>query len=344
MSRIADALLGQAQSCARLDSPFMARLLSGLAADWPDLPLARRLADWPGDIGSSGQSVSLRLAGGLHALVLSGRDPELAALYPPHESSDAALIAGVQEAMARHEAFLDDWMRLPPQTNELRRSAALIPVALWLTRRFGLPLRLSEMGASGGLNLMFDRYGLCLDGQNFGPADPVLTLTPGWTGPLPPQETLSVIDRRGVDLNPLDPADPSDALRLTAYLWADQAERIARTRRAMAVASAQVDRGDAAAWIETRMAGNAQGVAQMIYTTVAWQYFPEETQARVRRAIEAAGAAATEEAPVAWLGMEADGRSPGAGLSLRLWPGDRQIALGRADFHGRWVDWTAAPL
>lgn len=23
------------------------------------------------------------------------------------------------------------------------------------------------------------------------------------------------------------------------------------------------------------------------------------------------------------------------------WPGDRHIPLGRIDFHGRWVDWTA---
>ena len=39
--------------------------------------------------------------------------------------------------------------------------------------------------------------------------------------------------------------------------------------------------------------------------------------------------------------MEADGLSPGAALTLTLWPGGETIPLGRADFHGRWVDWTA---
>jgi hypothetical protein len=37
--------------------------------------------------------------------------------------------------------------------------------------------------------------------------------------------------------------------------------------------------------------------------------------------------------------MEADDDGPGVGLTLRLWPGDRRLSLGRADFHGRWVDW-----
>ena len=56
--------------------------------------------------------------------------------------------------------------------------------------------------------------------------------------------------------------------------------------------------------------------------------------------IEEAGSAATDEAPLAWLGMEADDAPDGAALGLRLWPGDVRLGLGRADFHGRWVDWT----
>lgn len=41
--------------------------------------------------------------------------------------------------------------------------------------------------------------------------------------------------------------------------------------------------------------------------------------------------------------MEADSQVPGAGLTPQLWPGSEVIALGRADFHGRWVHWMAAP-
>jgi hypothetical protein len=35
--------------------------------------------------------------------------------------------------------------------------------------------------------------------------------------------------------------------------------------------------------------------------------------------------------------MENDGTSPGAVMTLRLWPGDVTLDLGRIDFHGRWV-------
>ena len=85
------------------------------------------------------------------------------------------------------------------------------------------------------------------------------------------------------------------------------------------------------------------GQIHLIYHTIAWQYFPAETQATARAAIEAAGARATPDAPLAWFAMEADTESPGAALTLRLWPGDCTFQLGRVDFHGRWVDWRAPP-
>jgi hypothetical protein len=76
-----------------------------------------------------------------------------------------------------------------------------------------------------------------------------------------------------------------------------------------------------------------------VFHTVAHQYFPPATQARIKAAMEQAGAAALATAPLASMGMEADDRGEGAGLSLRLWPGDLRFDLGRAGFHGQWVDW-----
>lgn len=89
-----------------------------------------------------------------------------------------------------------------------------------------------------------------------------------------------------------------------------------------------------------------QGACHLIFHTVAWQYFPPPTRHKATAAIEAAGARATAEAPLAWFGMEADDRDKrGAALRLRLWTGERAAGqsfdMGRADFHGRWVDWWA---
>jgi hypothetical protein len=39
--------------------------------------------------------------------------------------------------------------------------------------------------------------------------------------------------------------------------------------------------------------------------------------------------------------MEADGDMRSAAVSLTLWPGGESAALGRADFHGRWAEWSA---
>ena len=91
-------------------------------------------------------------------------------------------------------------------------------------------------------------------------------------------------------------------------------------------------------------ANPTEGHLHMICHSVAWQYFPQEDQREGTRAIEAAGQRATETAPLAWLAMEADDTpQDGAALTLRLWPGDEQIRLGRIDFHGRWLRWEAPP-
>lgn len=298
-----------------------------------------RLFGWPGDLGPKADSVPLRLCGAFHALRLSRRGG-LEPVYPPHRVDDDTLWGALDGALRGEAEFIDAWLDSPPQTNEVRRSGPLIAVGHWLAARFDLPIVTSEIGASGGLNLRWDRYALEAAGQRFGAPDPALVLRPDWTGPLPPKTQPMVTERRGVDLNPLDPSDPADALRLTAYLWPDQPERLALTQAAIAAAGDRVECADAVDWLETREM-RRPGHLHLIYSTVAWQYLPVLAQARGTALIEAAGAQASKDAPLAWFGMENDGGSNGAALTLRLWPGDVSLKMGRADFHGRWINWTA---
>ena len=336
-----DALENQARSCEMLGSPFTARLLRLLAERLrPGTPLADRLFRWEGDISGNGDSVPLRLAGALNMLVLSGEDADLAAVYPPTESPDDAIWSAVAAALDRHAGAIDRFLDSPPQTNEVGRSAVLIAAGHWLTDRYGLPMRLSELGASAGLNLNWDRYRLRLGGQDHGPADAVLTLGPESLGALPPPAVPRVTERRGVDLNPIDLADPAQRLRLLAYIWPDQPARVARLRAAMSLPQPAVDRGDAAAWLADRLAGRSGIGLHLVYHTIAWQYFPPATQAACTAALEAAGARATKAAPIAHLAMEADNARPGAGIRVTLWPGANTFPLGRVDFHGRWLDWN----
>ena len=339
-----DAFRAQSDTCARMGSPLMGRVLGILADHWDaESKLGQKMAEYQGDVGPAGHSLPLRIGGGLHALVLQDRDPALRAAYPPNSVDDATLQGAILTALKTHEEFLLDWTQSPPQTNEVRRSAALIAMAHVAAAHFDRPIVLSELGASGGLNLMWDHFALDTGTSHIGPKNAVLTLKPDWDGPQPPKSSPQVVDRSGVDLNPLNPRDKTDLLRLTAYLWADQPHRLDLTRAAASVMSAEVEKGDAINWLQDRLNAAPQGHMHMIQHTVAWQYFPAEAQARGTALIEAAGAQATAETPLAWVQMETDGDATGAvgaALTLRLWPGDLTLTLGRADFHGRWIKWT----
>ncbi|MCZ8336276.1 MAG: DUF2332 family protein [Rhodobacteraceae bacterium] len=329
------AFRSQARACARLGSPLMNQLLHGLStALRPGSPLTDRILNWPGDPGPAGDALPLRLAAGLHALVLTGTDPALAKAYAARDPFPAALAA-----IDRHATHLNRWLDQPPQTNEPRRSAPLLAAAHLLTARFGLPLTLSELGASAGLNLLWDRCTLTLPDLTLGQGP--ISLAPDWDGPLPPATPLTITDRAGCDLNPLDPV--TDRLRLLAYLWPDQPDRLARTEAALREAATlrpQIARADAANWLDYRLATPRQGCLHIVFHTIAAQYLSATTRARITESLRMAGAKATPTTPLAHLELEADGTPDGAALTLTTWPGGQTEPLGRACFHGRWVRWS----
>jgi hypothetical protein len=243
--------------------------------------------------------------------------------------------------MGIHAARILDWLERPPQTNEVRRAAAILPVLSGLQARLGLPVRLLELGCSGGLNLWMDAFRADVGGRVLG--DPVsdVVLAPAWSGPGPEGEVPEIVARAGVDLAPVDPMTEEGRLRLLAYLWPDQPDRIARTDAAIRIARdrpATLDRADAGAWLDAVLERPAEGALTVVYHTVAWQYFPPASQARA----ESAMTRAARKGPLARIGMEGDdGR--GASVSLTTWPSGQAHEVARADFHGRWIEWKGLP-
>ena len=310
-------------------------LLNGLStALQPGTPLTDRILNWPGDPGPAGDALPLRLAAGLHALALTGTDPALANAYAARAPLPAAI-----DALHSHAAHLDRWLDHPPQTNEVRRSAPLLAAAHLLTARHGLPLILSELGASAGLNLLWDRCTLTLPGLTLGQGP--ISLSPDWDGPLPPARAITISDRAGCDLHPV-----TDRLRLLAYLWPDQPDRLTRTEAALAEAATlrpPIAQADAADWLDQRLAVPRPGSLHIVFHTVAAQYFPAATRAHIATTLARAGENTTPTTPLAHLTMEADGTPDGAALTLTTWPGGKTEPLGRACFHGRWVRWAPQP-
>lgn len=334
----------QSVACENLGSPFMGFLCTLLAEKLDrDTAVGKLCLDWPGDPRPSADSIPLRLCGGLHALVLSGRDKALASQYPPHNAK-APDWSVIREALQRHEIFLLDWMTSPPQTNEVSRAGIVWPALMTIVRNIQMPLSILEVGASAGLNLQMDRFGYVLGGKAFGNTASPLRLEPEWRGAVPQSADVSIVDRAACDINPLDPGSDADVLRLRSYIWPDQAARRQRFDHAVTLAKAYpvpVERADAVVWLEKRLSTLPRERCTVIYSTVAWQYLPQEARTRGEAVINDAAQRADRNAPLAWLRFEADGQTPGAGIRLQLWPDNSDLSLGRGDFHGRWVDWAA---
>ncbi|MGB3845849.1 MAG: DUF2332 domain-containing protein, partial [Sphingopyxis sp.] len=281
--------------------------------------------------------------GGLHALHLAGAAPELAPVYADADDiNDAAIVAGV---VTRHEAVLLPWLDGPPQTNEAGRSSNFIAAMLWLADQ-GLPPRFEciEIGSSAGINLMLARYHYDLAGVQVGPQPGAMAFAPEWRGAHPPQHRIGIASTRGCDVAPVDLTDPVQALRLKAYIWPEHHVRFARMEAAIAAATEEkpdIVRMNAADFVEAELAKpQAAGTTRVLMHSIVWQYVPADQQARVTAAMEAAGARATPERPLAWIALEANRTVHHHELVVRHWPGGgAPTMLGRAHAHGAWVEW-----
>jgi hypothetical protein len=296
----------QAQACQGLGSPFYGVLLDRVAADVAaGGPALAVLAARPENPGNA--ALALRLAGGVHALVLDGVVPELAAHFPSTGGDGDATAAWpvLRQVLAEHRDTLVAGLDSPPQTNEVGRSAALLAGLLHVPEAATMPVRLVELGASAGLNLRADRYAhQRADGGWWGPADALVRIGGAWQLPVP-DVVPDVVERTGCDLRPLDPLDPLARRRLESYVWPDQRERLERLRAALEEAArtpATVHRLGAA----EMLAGTepAEGVLTVVWHSVVWQYLPASEQASAGAEIDRLLAAATPTAPVAHVAVE----------------------------------------
>ena len=340
---VTEAFRKQIGWCQALGSPFTAGLLTLLADDLArGGPVMDLVGSWQGD--PEEDAVPLRLAGALHALVLQGAAPALAAAYPPHASGDPAkLRSAVEVVLATRANELRRFIASPPQTNEVGRSAVLLGGFLTIAAATRLPLRTLEIGASAGLNLIWDQYRYQLGAGTWGDATSPVRLAPEWEGGLPPMDAeLTVAERAGCDVAPIDLREEEQRLRLRAYVWADQLDRLARLDAAIAVARAEghrVARADAGDWVRERLATPAPGRTTVLYHSIMWQYVPASTQAAIRDSIEREGARAQPAAPLAWLRFEPSRTGTRPELQLDLWPGPRSVVLASAHPHGASVRW-----
>jgi len=344
-ARLVRYLQMQGQVCVGLGSPMYGDLLDRVAADVEDGGVfAAILSGHEDDPGRL--ALPLRLLGGLHRLALDGRAPALRRWYPStggHWDGDAAWpdIALTASDFTDHlRAALDQ----PPQTNEVGRSAALIGGLLTLVHRFGLPIRLFEIGCSAGLNLRADHYRYRYPGGQWGPADTPVTIDDAWRGRLPPLAAVQIVQRHGYDIAPLDPTSSAGELTLLSYVWPDQPDRLDRLRGAISIARripAQLRRSNAVDAV-AGLSGTA-GALTVLWHSITWQYLSADEQAAVHAGIDALGAQARADSPFAHLTLEPARRTPESPVEFvvraRSWPGGDDRMLASCSPHGPPVAW-----
>ncbi|MEQ8410937.1 MAG: DUF2332 domain-containing protein [Erythrobacter sp.] len=348
LEQFAEALEWQARHAERNGAPATARVIRALAKlRDSDTATGRRIANWQGL--TLKDALPLRVTGGLHHLVLTGADRRLERVYAGQVTAQEEIDALVCELAQSFDTLLLPWLDRPPQTNEAGRSASIMAGLLWLARRAQPRFALFETGASAGVNTMLDRFAFRLGETEVGPAGSIMRIEPEWRGTSPPAppEGFAIDALSGCDLAPIDLADPEAALRLKAYVWPDAPGRLARIDAAIALASEcapEVARMDADAFVEQQLdRPQTVGTTCALFHSIMWQYLPAATQDAISARMEAAGAEASEERPLAWLALETDPETFAHDLTVRLWDGGEHrgqpVKLARAHPHGAWVEW-----
>jgi hypothetical protein len=290
---LAGRLRWQARGCEVLGSPFYARLLQSAAAD-----LEAGGAVWDVlrgfELEDRGSAIALRLLAPVHRKVLAGGLPQLDRHYPSTGGDGDATLAWAwfREFLEGNVAWMRNELQRSCQTNEVGRSAALLGGFLEVAHRTRKPLRILELGASAGLNLRWDRYFYQSAHGTWGDESSPVHFTHSFEVPPPLNRSADVVERKGCDLNPIDPTSEDGALTLRSFIWADQLARLSQLDGAIEVAArlpVEVERIGAADFLERELATRRDDVATVVYHSVFIQYVTEAERERIGALIAGAG-------------------------------------------------------
>ena len=239
-SQIAEIAESFAHSAAyefRGSSALYEKLSTGIGADPELLGLASHAISKP---------VPMIFLAAIHYLLLNDAYHPLAAYYrdinPDPCSAGVDLYPVFRDFCLRHRADIKDIITTRHvQTNEVRRCACLLPAFGVVALDAGeAPFTLVEIGASAGLNLLWDHYGYGYgNGRFYGNRTSTVKLTCDLRGNLLPPfpETFPrVASRLGIDLHPIDVRDESEACWLRSFIWPEHTARFDLLQRAIGVA------------------------------------------------------------------------------------------------------------
>jgi hypothetical protein len=321
-------------------SPLYERFSLGVADDPEVLAIAAQ--------AKPGQPVPNLFLGAVHFLLLKGVQHPLATCYPslsPAPAASADPYPSFHAFCLEHQGEIRDLIATRiVQTNEVRRCGCLLPAfAKVAEQAAGRPLAVVEIGASAGLNLLWDRYGYDYGiGSHYGnprsPVQIVCGLRNHRRLPLPAVWPV-VATRVGLDLNPIDVRDHDAALWLRALVWPDEEGRAELLQQAV-----QVARHDP----PTLLAGNALDLLPEVLTTIprdqalcvfhthTINQFPPEARAHLSALLaEHARGRDLYRVSIEWLGHT----YPSLELISHKDGVKTEHLLAYCGSHGEWLEW-----
>ena len=306
--------------------------------------------------GRAGQYPTFLFFGAVHRLLLRGTDHPLGGYYPSVVGVAALPAADAGPALESfgqaYAAELAETIRTRlVQTSVVQRTLGLriglSAIAAATREPMTDPLHVIEVGASAGLNLRFGSYGYRLGGQQYGDPDGPVQLAAEVYGPgsLPDLDAMPVIGRvQGVDLNPVDAADPDAREWLEALVWPENSAQRELLGRALAEVAADpppITAGDAVDVLPRVAAALPAGETRLVFHAATRIHVPRERRPAFDAAVLAAGATGplwrlwVEGAP------QPDPRPDpvryGAALALRD-PAGHTRTMAVVDGHLRWIE------
>ena len=206
--------------------------------------------------------------------------------------------------LVRHwEAVSTTMLARRTQTNEVGRCATLLPVLARIAAETGpdVPLSLIEVGASAGLCLYPDRLRYRYDGgEPIGDQASPVRLDCDTGGQITaPTSVPAVRWRAGIDLNPVDVADPEQVRWLECLIWPGRSERVRRLRGAIELARAdppELIAGDLVEQLSWLVSRAPTGSVPVVFHSAVLAYLPSERRQRFVRVVR--------ELPVRWISNE----------------------------------------
>ena len=255
------------------------------------------------------------------------------------------------------------------QMNEVARCTQIVLGITAASAGSADQVALVDLGTGAGLGLQVDRYRYRVGTATYGPDDAGLTLSCAVRGPIaPPAADLPRIGVRvGVDLDPVDLADPAARAWLVACA-PPEASALSRLAAAVNIARlhpARIVAGDAVGVLPRVLAGIPPQQRIIVLDAYTAVFLPPQRRAELAGVL----AEAAQTRPVTWVSLDPlvplgpAGRDSVQGLAIpsalirdyqqggvfavlgaRTFDGasDRGSLLGRAHPSGEWIEWLSS--